>query len=1183
MDEAGRRDEDVVSDAILTVRRRWRSAAILRALSRGALFASAILALAAAVDRWARPADLTLVLVIGSAALAALITIGCQIWPIRRTPARRQVARLIEERCPELEDSVSTATAVLDTRGGAFRQLLLADAARRVRTLDLDRIVSQRSLGRARGQAVLTVLLLLAATALVVRPGYRASQTLAMYLFPEHVTIEVTPGDVKVVSGASLQITARLAGGTRVAAAMLSLGAGGTWRTVPMRSTTGGFHVDFESVTGDFQYRVRAGNAESREFNVRVLELPRVAGIDIEYTYPDYTGLEPRVEEDGGDLYAPAGTSVRLRVRTTKPVTSATMVMLDGTRLPLEAQGPDVAAATFRLTDDGSYRVALADHDGLQNPGETEYFIRTMDDRPPDVRILKPASDRKVTPLEEVPIEARAEDDYGLDRFELVYAVRGGAEHAVPLVRSGPATSITGVRTLYMEDLKVQPGDFVTYYARARDLGRGKRSVEARSDIFFLEVKPFGEEFTAAESQAAMGAGAAEGLEALIAAQKEIIIGTWKLDRRSNAGHSEQDMKSLARAQGDLRTKTEQMSRPQGGALVPVFRRRDGAPAPPPENPVQAAAEAMRRAESELDKSQTRAALPNEMEALNQLLKAQAEIRRRQVQRQQASAGGGNGRSGEDLSSLFDRELQRQQETNYETPTPPRGTQQQEPENEALVRVRDLARRQDELSRRQGELAKQQAEMSPEELKRQLERLTREQSELRRLAEELSQRFATENSPTGNGGKDGQKTGKGGQNGDTMREASEEMRSAASELRREDPGRASARSARALDKLRELERQLLGKSGAGQRAVAELQLEAQQLAESQQRVAQEARRLEQRTSGASDAERRLMDQKDSLARRTEQLEAALKSLSGGDASKPRPGASTDNETGEAGGARQADVPNDGGSGQDGAVAQAAREMHRTQLSRRMRESAAALRKRSGRPGGQDEKATAGGEDSLARDLAKVAERLGGASGGEKGDSGKLSEQLAAARQVRDRLKELERRMAEAARKEGDQNGGAKGERAQQNGEQGRQSGTGKEMAATETKDGNGQPGQNGDKPGKSRELERLRAEYDRELRAAEDLLKRLGAESSGLGTTPEQHEYSISSLGTETWKQDHSNWDELRRDVHLALERYESSLSAQLLERETKDRLNAGGDESMPDEYREMVAEYYQSLAKKKP
>ncbi len=199
--------------------------------------------------------------------------------------------------------------------------------------------------------------------------------------------------------------------------------------------------------------------------------------------------------------------------------------------------------------------MALSDADGLSNPGETEYFIRTLEDRPPDVRIIKPASDRKATPIEEVTIDARADDDFGVASLDLVYAVRGSQEKAVPFRRNGSGLTVNGQCTVYLEDLGVQPGDFVTYYARARDVSRGKRSSEARSDIFFLEVTPFEEEFVASQTQGGAGSQDERSIEDLVESQKEIITATWKLDRRAReaGGRSQEDIKTIAGAQGELR------------------------------------------------------------------------------------------------------------------------------------------------------------------------------------------------------------------------------------------------------------------------------------------------------------------------------------------------------------------------------------------------------------------------------------------------------------------------------------------------------------------------------------------------------------------------------------------------------------------------------------------------------
>ncbi|MFN7977645.1 MAG: hypothetical protein U0P30_05875 [Vicinamibacterales bacterium] len=161
-----------------------------------------------------------------------------------------------------------------------------------------------------------------------------------------------------------------------------------------------------------------------------------------------------------------------------------------------------VASGALDVTADGSYRIAFVDDDGVEMPDDTEYFIRTLLDRPPDVRVERPAGDRQVTPLEEVAIEARADDDFGVQSFDLVLQKPGQTEVQVPLGRGGAGQlTLNGRHTLFLEDLEVAPGDIVSYYVRARDVGRGKPSSESRSDIYFLEVKAFNDEFVAAQSR----------------------------------------------------------------------------------------------------------------------------------------------------------------------------------------------------------------------------------------------------------------------------------------------------------------------------------------------------------------------------------------------------------------------------------------------------------------------------------------------------------------------------------------------------------------------------------------------------------------------------------------------------------------------------------------------------------
>ena len=1154
------------------VRRRWMTTASMGAGARAALGACAIILAAIAADYLLEPADLPMLLLLGGAGLAVVMFAAWALWPLRRVPTDRQVARFVEEHCPELEDRVASATEVAasDARG-VFHDLVLADAASKARGVDMDRVVTRREIRTAIGRGAVAAAALLIALFLGIEPTSRAVHAAWLYAFPRLVEIDVVPGDVRLIAGQPLRIRARVRGAVGAPGRTLPelrFGSGVDPRSVEMQPAGDGFQFEMASVTSSFTYRVVAAKAASREYTVTALFPPHVAQIDVEYDYPAFTGLAPRVETDGGDVFAPAGTRVTLRIRADKAVRAGTLLMADGTRLDLEPRGAAGLVVAFDVLKDGAYRVALFDVDGLSTTGDAEYFIRASDESPPDVRILRPAGDREITSLEEVTIEARADDDYGIDRFELVYAVRGGQERTVLFAGAGRATAITGTRTLFMEDLDVAPGDFVTYYVRARDVGRSSLSTDSRSDIFFLEVRPFDEEFTVADSQAS--GGMASSLRELVASQKEIIVATWKLDGMAGRERVDDDTRVVARAQGELKATTAEVAQ-RLLSLGREFTRRGGQS--PDTEALQKAVDAMGLAQVSLEATETTEALPHEMVALNQLLIAEAMVRQTPVGRSQNSgSSSGANRSREDLSSLFDRELRRQQETNYEDRARA-GLGEDTTESEALTRVRELAKRQEALNREQEDLARRQDELSEAERRRRLERLTREQSELREEVEELRRELP-----------DMLSQGRDVPSGSSrMREIAEEMRRATSELRRQDPLGASARSGRALQRLQDLGRQLRGADLDERRqALGELQLEAQQLADAQRRIASEIEHL-QPGQGGKPLRRRMADEKDRLADRVDRLERDLIEVSSEAAPEERR-----------------------------TVTAAAAELAREDVERRMRDSAQALRSAFGAaPDEPDEPeepeendtpdARAGSaasddeadqdqhevarltetEAELAEALERVAQALWASGSQESAQARRLSEDLERAGELRARLAEILQHM-EAVAAGGQPNADADvGERSGQNGVQ--QRGAQARLSA----DGReGARGAEFGSAGMEGRIASLQAEFIQELREMPEMVDQLRRQNPSLHrrlTNPDEQWFSRSAPGTEAFKQDFARWEVLQRDVELALELFETSRSTELSEQETRDRLNTGPDGRMPEEYRRLVDKYYQSLAEQQP
>ena len=1167
------------------IRRRWRTAEVLRAAARAMMAVALIAAAAALTARWTAPSDGALMALAALATILCLAIVGLVAWPLRRRPDDRQVARYVEEHCPELDDALVTAVDIrrAGTADRGFAPLVVEAAERRLESVDLSRICDPTHLRNAGGLAAAGAAALVLAAILAAPMIETALQLAYVRLLPGSVTIQVRTGDMRVPAGKPVTLAASVASrhGTlaRIAPTVTLESSQGQRATLPMAAGADGYELRINAVDRSFKYTVTAGPATSRSYAVTALFPARVQRIELHYDYPSFSGLKPRDERDGGDVYAPAGTRVRLVVHTDKPIANGSLAFSEGkAAVALTRAGDRALQSTLTVKEEGAYRVALVDTDGLRSDG-TEYFVRLMDDRPADVHILRPSGDQGVTPLEEVPIEARADDDFGIESFDMVYSVSGGPEKVVPFTSlGGTATARIGSRMLAVEDLRVKPGDVIAYYARARDVAHAKASTLSRSEIFFLEVKPFNEEYSLAQSQA-MAASTGTQLEGLISAQKEIISATWNLERRASAGRSATDIKGVADAQAELKTRAEQAAGQQrqrrriGQELLqqvglPGF----GQPTQRPNagDPVRDAVDAMGRALQQLSTQKTGEAIPHEMAALNALLQAQAEIRRRQITQSTGNGGGNGNRQGQDLSNLFDRELKRQQRTNYETKAQVETTpDQQEQKSSALDKIRDLAKRQEELARQQQELAR--SNLAAEEMRRQLEKLTREQEELRRQAEEAGKQLQQQQQQQqGSRGAQGSQGSQGSQEAQQeLNRAMEQMRDAATQGQRADAAGAAAKSEEAARQLRRAESQMQnGSPDAKRRALGDLQLESQQLADAQRRIANEAERLDKEGGGTADARRRLAGDKEQLADRVDGLQQSAERLGDGKDTKD---------------SKDTKEPSD-------AARQAARDLASQKLSERMRAGAEALRASKDTKGTKDTKdpkdpkdtKTAPAEQQLADALDKIARQMNGAdAGGAKGDTAKLANQLDEVRDARERLSRLEKQIRDAEQS------------AQQQGRSGREGSQGPQPNA-------GQQGQNGadgrqaqkgaqadGQGGGGGDLARLQQEYNKELQRTRELMDRVQRgtpDSGGRMATPEEHEWSRSAPGTEAFKQDYAAWQTLASEVGKALEKAEASVAGRLSSAAARDRLRAGGSERVPDAYKQRVSKYFESIAtKKKP
>ena len=511
-----------VAGVIRDVRTRWRRKLLVRGALQ-VLVASAVLLIAAGFALESLRFTPTAILTFRIGTIAAIL--GLAAWafgrPLMRRVSDEQVALYLEEHEPSLNTLLLSAMSA--ERNGnpqehspALVRKLVEEAIVRCQAVDDGRGIEQPLVKRyglmAAGAFVLAV------AVFTLGPAYLRQGLSAMFSWESveaaaPYRIALTPGSGTVPRGSDQLFKATLSGFSADDAVLLvRKGDATSFERVPMiKGDDGGFEGMVFDLDAKLEFLAEAAGVRSGTFTLDVVDLPYAQRIDLEYHFPAYTGLEPRVVEDAGDIAVLVGTEVRVTITPTMPTPAGQLTLHESANVPLTAGAEGKLTGTFVADKDGFYRVALQGPDGAMITASPQYVIDVLTDMAPTVAIAKPGRDSNATPVEEFFVEARADDDFGVKNLELVYSVNGAAEKVVPLYRGAKRLEeVTAGHTFYMEELGVQAGDAVAYYARAadNDAGGGK---QATSDMYFLRIRPFGKDFKPATSMAGGGGGGGGG------------------------------------------------------------------------------------------------------------------------------------------------------------------------------------------------------------------------------------------------------------------------------------------------------------------------------------------------------------------------------------------------------------------------------------------------------------------------------------------------------------------------------------------------------------------------------------------------------------------------------------------------------------------------------------------------
>lgn len=297
----------------------------------------------------------------------------------------------------------------------------------------------------------------------------RLLQPLTAFERPPETYIALRPGHAEVVAGEPFEIVADLSGIVpRKARLYTRENNAQDWIPVVLPVRQNKARHTFPIVTRSFSYYLSAHDARTEPYDLTVRQRPLVTRVVHDDTFPAYTQLPNRNNQEGGDIVVPTGTKVDLRIETNHALDKAWLHFDDDTQMPAQIS-ENQARVSLTVNKDMRYTIQLQDPHMIRNREPVTYRMVALPDRIPDVRLLRPGN-AELGETMQVPVSAEAFDDYGITKMEIRYRLNDQTQEkrqAMPLTQTSKEATSHLAWNLTPFDLL--PGDRITYRIRAYD------------------------------------------------------------------------------------------------------------------------------------------------------------------------------------------------------------------------------------------------------------------------------------------------------------------------------------------------------------------------------------------------------------------------------------------------------------------------------------------------------------------------------------------------------------------------------------------------------------------------------------------------------------------------------------------------------------------------------------------
>jgi hypothetical protein len=491
------------------------------------------------------------------AVVLVVVSVAIHIWSRRGMGDPRRIAKDIEHKHPALQTELLAALDQNpDPSSGSLSflqsRLIIDSLATAERDQWLDSVPRPR-LTALRALHLAGAFLFILTASVMLLPRAAKPQVAAVKMAPAAVIeMAVDPGDVEIERGSPLTIQVRF-DKAPPAEAILEITDETGVRSMPLDRpfTDPIYQTRLAAVDAPMTYRVIVPEGASKVYTVRVFDLPALKQSEVVLHFPEYLGKAPETIKDPHAFQVAERTRMELSLVTNLPGLSASLVAKKREPLALTTDG-DRHQVSEILTESVRYEIVLTDSSGRRNHRKDILDIKVIPNKAPVVEVLLPRKNEKVTPIQEVRLEARIKDDSGILAHGLRYTLDGVKWQELEGKPAPGEKQPVLSQLVDLEAAGAKPNDIVMWNAWAEDLGPDGKKRRVTGDIHLVQVRNFDEEFYQQAAPPGSGPPPAGG-DNLVKLQTKILNSTWNLRRDhaeiSNTPPPAQELDTLHKSQ----------------------------------------------------------------------------------------------------------------------------------------------------------------------------------------------------------------------------------------------------------------------------------------------------------------------------------------------------------------------------------------------------------------------------------------------------------------------------------------------------------------------------------------------------------------------------------------------------------------------------------------------------------